>query len=394
MLGPSLLAIVETGGGALPSWLTAEDSVYLSGGVKDPDVRGALSVEGFATGELQQAIEDEVRNYVPMKATALLVNAGLQRDAIAASNLLFGWPVYPSYYGSSLVDAPDDGRLLEMAEKATDDKVASCKSIAEAYEAFAARHPDLKTYLYFAPDSLNAAGNPTSGLISNALTYDDMRQVFTGEDLSYTWIDGGVTYEDFKDAWYKTDHHWMTKGAYEAYLRIADALGLGDIIEPLDEKTCDAPEFYGSLSRRSLDDSYKDKIDDLECDFPEFSISINGEQRSLEDVVHANAYESGEWIRNRFANRYAEYFHTDFGLIQFDNPTPTVDKSLLIVGDSYTNCMERFLASNYATTYVFDCRYDERTLDEFLVSHPDVDDVVFVMRSTNFLSDTTRKALG
>lgn len=68
-------------------------------------------------------------------------------------------------------------------------------------------------------------------------------------------------------------------------------------------------------------------------------------------------------------------------------------RTVRIVGDSYTNCMERFLAANFATTYVLDPRNDERAIDEFLAEHPDVDNVLFLMRSTNFFSETTRKAL-
>lgn len=110
LCGPVALFAAENSGEIpLPSWLTVEDATYLSGGVKSPNVAGELSMEGFASGALQQAIEDGVGNYVPAKAAALLVNAELQYKAICASNVLFGWDCLPTFYGSSLVATSTGG---------------------------------------------------------------------------------------------------------------------------------------------------------------------------------------------------------------------------------------------------------------------------------------------
>ena len=69
------------GGVALPSWFTADDAAYLSGGVVEADPAAYASLEGFSSGEFQIAAEDAVGNCIPMKATALLANAALQRSA-------------------------------------------------------------------------------------------------------------------------------------------------------------------------------------------------------------------------------------------------------------------------------------------------------------------------
>lgn len=378
----------------LPSWLTVEDATYLSGGVKSPNVAGELSMEGFASGALQQAIEDGVGNYIPAKAVALLANAELQFETICASNVLFEWNCLPTFYGSSLVaTSTGGGRLLEIAGKATSQTLEDYSSMAVLYDKFAASHPDVRTFLYLGPDSLNVTGTPTAQLVSSPLTYDVIRGLLANESVSYTWIDGDMSYEEFADRWYRTDHHWTVDGAYDAYRRIAEAMEIGDVVAEGESIVYDRPTFYGSLSRRALSEVSVDRISDYVFDLPKLTVRINGEETSFESLVHKDLYADGGWNANRFANRYAEYYHTDYGLIQIDNPDPTEDRSLLIVGDSYTNCMERFLASNFATTYVLDPRYDEQTIDDFMAEHPDIDDVLFLMRSTNFFSETTRKAL-
>ncbi len=69
-------------------------------------------------------------NCIPMKAMALLANAALQRSAIEASNALFGWECYPAFYGSSIAEMPSRHRLLEIAEKATGDTLATAQFIS------------------------------------------------------------------------------------------------------------------------------------------------------------------------------------------------------------------------------------------------------------------------
>lgn len=122
-------------------------------------------------------------------------------------------------------------------------------------------------------------------------------------------------------------------------------------------------------------------------------MSINGKEASDEDVAHRETYAEGAWDENRYANRYAEYYHGDKGLIEFGNPDASTDAELLIVTDSYSNSMERLLAAHYRTTYALDPRHTSTTVAQFLEEHDKVSDVVFIMREANLLYETTEKAL-
>ncbi|MEC4273303.1 hypothetical protein VJ923_09050 [Adlercreutzia sp. R25] len=226
LVGPSCLAVAGLCGIAgYPTWLSTEDAKFLSGGEADADVASEMSWEGFASGELQKALEGAVGNHIPAKAIALFTNARLQHEAIAASNMLFGWDCIPSFYGSSLLDVLPDQRLAERPEPATPVLMSKIDAMVLAHEEFALRHKDIDTYLYFGPDSLNVDGAPAAKLMSNPLTYQMLRERFDKDDSLYTWIDGGLPYDEFKEKWYKTDHHWTIEGAFEAYQRIAKAMG-------------------------------------------------------------------------------------------------------------------------------------------------------------------------
>lgn len=61
--------------------------------------------------------------------------------------------------------------------------------------------------------------------------------------------------------------------------------------------------------------------------------------------------------------------------------------SVLVVGDSYTNCIDYLFASVYRHVYIIDPRHYRGTLDSFLKDH-DVDDAVFIMSSNNLTSQS------
>lgn len=396
LCGPLLLYCAETARVDLPSWLTAGDASYLSGGIVKADVEANATLEGFASGKLQQSLEDEVGNYIPAKATALLTTAALQRSSITTSNLLFNWHCYPTFYGSTLLDVPSEDRLVEMAEEATSEIEALAQEVAGAVDSFSGRHPDTRVLVYLAPDSQNTEGSPSAALMSNPLTYDQLEAVFESEDGHFEWVSGGVTYDEFRSGWYRTDHHWNEEGSYQAYTRIASAMGFGDSLTVPSVKTAyDEPPFYGTFARRGLSDGYSDAVAYYEIEAePKLSVEIRGEEVGREGLIHKDLYNQQAWNANKYANRYAELFHDDYGLITIRNQdAPEGRGGLLMVVDSYSNSMERLLAAHFSVTYVFDPRHSSQTLDEFLLEHAEINDVLFLMREPNLLYETTLGAL-
>ena len=231
--------------------------------------------------------------------------------------------------------------------------------------------------------------------MSNPLTYNDIEAIMKEQEGAFQWVSGAVSYDEFLQNWYNTDHHWNVRGAFQAYQRIATALGFGDeLLTPVSELAFDKPPFLGSFARRGLNADYSDRIIDYVFDaFPRFSVKINGKKASAQSLAHEKDYQKDTWDDNAYANRYAEYFHTDYASIVLKNKDADASGELLIVGDSYSNCMERFLASHYKKTYILDPRHTSKSLDTILASHKDIKDVVFVMRSTNLLSQDTRDFL-
>lgn len=395
LCGPAALYLSERAGIAVPQWLTTEDANYLSGSEGSANVRETATLEGFRTKAFQNAVETEVSAHVPAKAHALMATAAWQRDAIRASNALFGWECYPTFYSSEIVDIPSEKRLAEIAKKADEEITACAQRVAGALDALGLEFPNVRFFVYLGPDTLNVSGAPTEDLVSNLLTYEGVQALFEEQGGAFQMIDGDMGYTDFKKQWFSTDHHWNNAGAYDAYGRIATALGFGDeLLQIEDEHVFEEPVFYGALARRGLITDYSDCIADYAFkNFPNLTVRINGSEAEMEDLLHSEIYAEEAWDANRYANRYAEYYHGDKGLIEFSNPEVGSSEELLIVTDSYSNSMERLLAAHYRTTYALDPRHASTTVAQFLEEHEGVSDVVIIMREANLLYETTEKAL-
>lgn len=395
LCGPAALFLAERSGLSVPSVMTAADANYLSGSASSADVCAVANLSGFASKAFQEAVETEVSAHIPAKAVALLETAAWQRKAIRLSNAVFGWECYPTFYGSDIVGVPSQARLAEIAKKADSDLQELGKRISAELAGLSESFPDKRFFVYLGPDTSNAEGNPTAGLISDSLVYEGIEALFDDVNGSFKFINANVSFDDFDELWFKSDHHWNIEGSYEGYARIAEALGFGDdLVDPGELISHEEPLFWGALARQGLMLDYPDHIADYAFDdLPDFTVRINGAEASMEDVAHRGKYAQGKWDSNRYANRYAEYFHSDKGIIEFGNPDTSSENGLLIVTDSYSNSMERLLAAHYHTTYALDPRHTSQTVAQFLREHEDVTDVVIMMREANLLYETTEEAL-
>lgn len=353
----------------------------------------AFSLNGFKSGEFQIAFEDRVDDCVPFKAACILGNAGIQRGAIGISSSIFGWNCYPTYYGSEFVVCPEEQRLFDMPDKATEELFEPFYATAEALTCFAGRNPEKNVYLYLAPDNQNVSGAPAAHLVANALSYSQMLEVFRFADIGVSVIDGGVSYTQFLDGWYKTDHHWNILGAYSAYARIAYAMGLqvagGDVISYGDV------EFRGTLARRSLDDDYYDVLVDIESDSePNLLVTIDEDETGgSELLVQRDTYEEGRQGKNRFTSHYGEYFNFGAGMMTIENLGDHSGKELLLITDSFGFCLDRFFAENYEVVYVLDPRNSDKTANQLIYEHGKIDDILVLMCRSNLTAQSTIDAL-
>ena len=146
-------------------------------------------------------------------------------------------------------------------------------------------------------------------------------------------------------AYYRTDHHWTTESAFNAYTSIADKLGF----EPKskNEFTVEAvtDDFKGTLYSKTLNE--KIELDTIECYRSATPLALYIKEKSYDSLY----FDS--WLNEK--DKYSFFLNGNHGICTVKNEN-AVGK-LLLIKDSYANCIIPFLAEHYGEITVVDPRY-------------------------------------
>ena len=373
--------IADTGN-FLPDALHNGKTSYLEGKALQP--LPSLSIGKFADGTFQDEAEDYLSGCWPARDEAMLSNAALQRMTIEFAATPFGYDVYPTFYGSEVAYDRQHALLCNILKPATNDAITQYEQAAEQYNDFIKRHKDIPVVLYWVDELSSSSNNPTLSLILNPVDSRFLTQHFLDRlDDSAIVIDGTLdSTESWTEEYFRTDHHWNNPIAYDAYCKALDSLAPKSEPCEFDEIVWEGIPFYGSLARTGLYlPAEPDILVDHWIDLGDTTVTINGEEQDADSVDHRTAYDNQLYNREPLTNRYSEYYHNDYELIAFKNANAQSEESLLIVGPSYTNNMERFFSKNFRNVYCFDPRKSDSTLEEIMYAHQ-ADRILFLIGSS------------
>lgn len=339
------------------------------------------SVDSFLSGDFQDDLESYTADALPLRETLLLGKASLQRLSISQMAALLGYDAYHTFFGSGYLHETEGNRLLAAPARQSKKVLNGLAASVDSINDFVASNPGY-SYYFAMPYRSDVLGiGPLAGLVSEPVDAEFLQsRIFSRLSPDITQIDlMPSSYEEFKEDYFKTDHHWNIKGAYKAYCKINEAMGNASSTLPCGELlTFPTAQFYGSEARSGLDTSMgPDMIQDYEFAVPNHEAWIYGELMPNDFAASTQAYIDGFQPDNPFVNLYADYWHADYGQIVFVNQDNKTSKNLLIVADSFSNPMERMFLSSYSRVYVYDPRYATISLADFLKKYDDIDDILF-----------------
>ena len=277
-----------------------------------------------------------------------------------------------------------DGQLLEKFKEGTSEETT--RKIG-AINSFYERHSNLNISFMLVPTATKVLEDklPKYAPNDDELTYID--KVFSGLNDNIVKINPYQALHENKDEYiyYKTDHHWTSKGAYIAYKVMCEKLGLTPkYIEDFDVINV-TDSFYGSLSSKI---GTKGKnVDSIDVYVPKDSdIIVNyvEEQKKSTSLFNSEALDKKD--------KYEVFTggnHPFINIKTLGDP----NKKLLIIKDSYANCFLPFLTSHYGEINVVDLRYFYDDLDK-LIKNKEITDVLFLYNSNTFNSDDSILNIG
>lgn len=158
--------------------------------------------------------------------------------------------------------------------------------------------------------------------------------------------------EQYKNYFYKTDHHWNMNGALAGYYDIMDILGKVpvDNLEVVNKRE---RKFYGSMAKSVLNNKTYDYILDVDKKL-DYDVLVNDKQAS-EVFKPRQIRLDRDYL---YYDYYVQYFNGQYGEICYDYHKDN-EENLLILSDSYAWQIDYLIASSFNKTYVVNLRYDK-----------------------------------
>ena len=262
------------------------------------------------------------------------------------------------------------------------------KQISKAVKEFRNNHQSLETAFVLVPNSTYVY----SQYLPDYFEVENQRKLISDVhkliyDDSILWPAAAKILKDNAEdtqLYYKTDHHWTTRGAYLLFKEIALAWGLEKDEKSIDDKF----EFYeishsfeGTLASTS---GVHDAQDTIEICVPKDS----------EGSYVVNFESSGEKTASLFfkdklnqKNHYEVFLGGNYDKVIIS--TVSISKrSLLLIKDSYANCMIPMLTPYFSKIVVIDPRYLTDSLDS-IIKENDFSHMMYLYNANTLFEDNS-----
>lgn len=274
-----------------------------------------------------------------------------------------------------------DGYLIERIKNPSQKEI---RDDIKSLDNFKKRNPNCNFYFLLAPN----AGNIMSEKLPRTVHMSNQNKYMTSffkdlKKIGVTPIDARKALRknvDKQQLYYRTDHHWTTGAAYLAYKEGHKIMDLDSNIKY--KKLSVHRNFRGTLASKS--GFTNGRNDELQIYWPK-------EHQDYHDSIY-NFVDAKKTTNTFYAfdNLKKKDAYTIFGgwnhpFYTISTPTQSTRK-LLLVKDSYANCMIPFLTQDFRKIVVVDPRYYFGDINK-IMAEEGITDVLFLYNGLTFASD-------
>lgn len=275
----------------------------------------------------------------------------------------------------------EEGFLIEKQSEYNKKKV---KALTKSINTFMKKYPDAKKMVAISPNASYVYADKLPENIEMSNQFDQLTKIMNSlEGKNYTFLNvskallkAGEKHQIF----YKTDHHWTTRGAYAVFQSISDKWGINTSKVPYEFMTVSAG-FEGTLASKTGIHDVNDKV---EICLPKNSKGTYVVSYESQDKKTASLFDADKLNQK---NKYEVFLGGNYDKVVIDTVS-TSKNTLLIIKDSYANCLIPMLTPYFAKIVVVDPRYMtdsiHTVMEEYSFSH-----VLFLYNLNTFLQDTS-----
>lgn len=195
-----------------------------------------------------------------------------------------------------------------------------------------------------------------------------------GDKLNWIDLSGALSGDD---AFYRTDHHWSTMGAYQGYVALMTAMNGSATILDYDPSLV-SDSFYGTTFSSS--GASWITPDQMYTWVPEAGITVTRYPEGA--PVPGSLYDLSKL---EVKDKYSMFLGGNQPLCIIENPEAKNGK-LLVIRDSYCDSLAPFLALDYQEVHLFDLRYNRVPITQYVMEN-NIDQVLVLYSNANFATD-------
>ncbi len=337
-----------------------------------------FNAETLFSGDFQKSLDTYMSDHTPARNFFIGLNADFA--LISGRNGYNGISMGQDgkYTDSDCIALGSDGYLFAKPTRGT--KLMENAGYIKEY----AESSDIPVYMTVVPSS----GSVNTGKLPyNHPEYKDFELIggvidTVGDKVGFVDLrDTFRSLSDEEQLYYRTDHHWTSKGAYECYKLLGKKMGF----DPVSEDDFDKEEvsgFYGtSYARAAL---WFVEPDSLELwhneKQPDGSVSVQIVSGGNVEKENNDYFFRDKLDRN---DKYEVYLDGVHGCEKIVNNN-VKDGTLIVVKDSYGHTIVPFLSQNYHKIIMVDLRYYKKAVSD--IADEENADAVLVLYSLDNLS--------
>lgn len=273
-----------------------------------------------------------------------------------------------------------DDYLFQMFNKPSEE---SLKSRIESINTFSSKNKEINKYFMLIPNSIKVLEDKLPNFASpeDQKVYIDKVKNLLPSDIKFVDVYSSLKNKSDEYIYYRTDHHWTTKGAYYAYRTLGEAMNLSPKNEENFNITKATDSFYGSMYSKS---GFRNlKPDDIYLYLPK-------EKENLK-VFYSDKNETFNFLYTMDniskKDKYTVFFDGNHPLVKISTGIDN-RKKLLILKDSYANSFVPFLTEHFSEIYMIDLRFYNEDLST-LIQDNNIDNVLILYNVNTFFEDNS-----
>ena len=183
--------------------------------------------------------------------------------------------------------------------------------------------------------------------------------------------------------YYKTDHHWTSLGAKYGYEKMMDAMGEKKLTGEKSKVITD--DFLGTTYNKIHYAPQKDVITKYDIKTADKSKVACDEAPDITDIYFEKALDKED--------KYEYFMGGNFGMLKIHTGCKN-GKTLVLIKDSFANCIVPFLTNNYENIVMVDPRYLGGSIMNTLSDIGKIDKMVVLFNEEKFMNNTDLWVLG